>query len=104
MVETAGKSPVDIMKEEVAVLYKIWSADAIIVEEQPVHQIKVAINISRKKLLDANFIYSDGADEDYPTSQLAIRLKSKVMPAKLVETLQKKCEAMAQKLSLEKKA
>lgn len=104
VVETAGKSPTEIMDEEVVVLHKLWSADAIIVEAKPVHQIKVAINITRNKLLDANFIYSDGANEDYPASQLAIRLKSKVMPAKLVETLQNKCEALVGKLALEKKA
>ena len=79
------------MKEETAVLHKLWSADAIIVEEQSeaqsVRQIKVAIAFSRNKHLNVNFIYSDTANEDYPTSQIAIRLKSKVMPAKLVETL-----------------
>ena len=96
------------MKEEAAVLHKLWSADAIIVEEQSeaqsVRQIKVAIAFSRNKHLNVNFIYSDTASEDYPSSQIAIRLKSKVMPAKLVETLQKKSDAMAEKLAQEKKA
>lgn len=87
MVTVAGKSPADIMKEEVAVLQKLWPAGAVVVEEIPVRQIKVGIYISRNKHLDVNFIYPEAANEEYPGSQIAIRLKSKTMPMKLVETL-----------------
>ena len=46
------------------------------------------------------------ADEDglnYPNSSMVVKLKSKYMPHALVESLQKKCEAMVKKLVIEDK-
>ena len=52
------------------------------------------------KQLDLQLIYPS---ENYPKEPIIIKLKSKVMPHKLVEMLLKKSEALAKKLSVEGK-
>ena len=56
------------------------------------------------KQLEIQFIYPSLADvgEDllYPNSSIVIKLKSKTMPHKLVETLLKKSENMIKKLAV----
>jgi hypothetical protein len=48
------------------------------------------------KQLQINFIYPDN---DYPNCNVAVKLRSKTMPHKLVDTLVRKCENMVKKLA-----
>ena len=66
------------------------------------------MNYNMNKMLDVILIFPqpDEADDaatkastTYPHSSMVIRLSSKVLPAKLVETLQKKSEGMIRKLA-----
>ena len=57
------------------------------------------------KQLDISFIYpapyedEDGTQHSYPSSSVVVKLRSKVMPHNLVETLLKKSENMVKKLA-----
>lgn len=61
------------------------------------------MNYNKQKMLDMTIIFPqpdpDAPQFDYPNSSVIIKLFSKTLPAKLVETLQKKSEAMIKKLA-----
>ena len=74
--------------------------DFVILEHDPIKQIKINLSYTMKKQLDIALIYPQADDNtEYPNYPLSVKLRSKVMPIKLVETLVKKSEAMIQKLS-----
>ena len=92
-------------KEEVERIEKDWDADLMALEEGDVTTLKVYFNYSELRSLDAQFIYHKDAEGAilYPSSKVDLRLKSKVLPKSLVDTLIKKSEAMIDKLNKEGK-
>lgn len=75
----------------------------MMVEREPLVQMRIYMNYNVNKMLDLTIIFPQpdpaAPQTDYPNSAIVIKLASKVLPAKLVETLKKKGEAMIKKLA-----
>ena len=97
-----GKTSKEIVDQEIESILKLWPNEYVHIEHQPLMSIKIGMEYSVNKQLDIQFIYPSvadvGEDLQYPNSSVVIKLKSKRMPHKLVETLLKKAENMIKKL------
>ena len=101
---TKDKTSEEIIDQEIRAILKIWPNDYVMIEHNPLKQIKIFMEYSINKQLEIHFIYPSLADVGeemlYPNSCVVVKLKSKVMPHKLIETLLKKSENMIKKLAL----
>mmetsp|Transcript_17822 Transcript_17822/g.30224 ORF Transcript_17822/g.30224 Transcript_17822/m.30224 type:complete len:486 (-) Transcript_17822:71-1528(-) len=111
-VDLRGKTSAQIIDEEMESLRGL-PADSVVVEHHPIKQVKIKLDYTINKQLDITLIYpgtnaKEGEEEEeeleskhqYPNSTLAVKLRSKVMPHKMVETLLKKAEALSKKLAV----
>ena len=97
------KSSTEIIDQEIQQILNIWPNDYVLIEHQPLKNIKIYMEYTVNKQLEIQFIYPSLADVGeellYPNSSIVLKLKSKSMPHKLVETLLKKAENMIKKLA-----
>ena len=100
---TEGKSSTEIIEQEIDAILNQWDSELMMVEREPLTQMRIYMNFNQNKMLDVQMIFPkhDASEpaRDYPNSSLVVRLSSKMLPTKLVETLQKKSEVMIKKLT-----
>ena len=85
-----------------AAITNLWPSDQLVIEQEPLKTIKMAMNYTRHKRLDLWLIYpspEDDPDNLYPNCSLVVKIKSKVMPPDLVEKMLKMSEKTVKKLA-----